>query len=314
MARIRSVKPELWLDRKLARLVSRDARLLYIGLWNYSDEHCRLHGDPAVVKGQVFPYDDDVDVAALLDELVVSGRVRRYEVDDDPYLYLPKLAKHQRLEPGKSASRLPAPPPLVSEPTSAPATIRPENLREAAQEFSAIPEPVPTDPVDNAVDNMPDSASSQVRGTIGENPREARPIVAQQVAGSREHVAGSKWQGGDSATTVAAPKPKRGHRLPDDWQPTPELIAWAKTECPGIDDRTETEKFRNHWLSKTGRDATKHDWGLTWKNWLLRARDEYGGSRAAPNGSRASPKPSTTDQRVADGLALAARLRAEEDP
>ena len=32
MARIRSVKPEYWDDRKLAKRTSRDARLLYIAL------------------------------------------------------------------------------------------------------------------------------------------------------------------------------------------------------------------------------------------------------------------------------------------
>ncbi len=57
MARIRSVKPEFWLDRRLARGVSRDARLLYIGLWNLSDEHGRVRGDARYLKGQLFAYD-----------------------------------------------------------------------------------------------------------------------------------------------------------------------------------------------------------------------------------------------------------------
>ena len=38
MARIRSIKPEFWDDRKLAKRASRDARLLYIALWNLADE------------------------------------------------------------------------------------------------------------------------------------------------------------------------------------------------------------------------------------------------------------------------------------
>ena len=115
MARIRSVKPEYWDDRKLAKRTSRDARLLYIALWNLADEHSRLNGDPQWIKGQVFSYDDDLDanaVAKLLDELAGSsvGAVVPYEADGDPYLFLPKLAKHQRLEPDKVRSRLPAPP------------------------------------------------------------------------------------------------------------------------------------------------------------------------------------------------------------
>lgn len=26
-------------------------------------------------------------------------------------------------------------------------------------------------------------------------------------------------------------------------------------------------KFRNHWVAKTGKDATKRDWKATWENW-----------------------------------------------
>lgn len=65
---------------------------------------------------------------------------------------------------------------------------------------------------------------------------------------------------------------KRGHRLPDDWQPTPELLAWAATQFPTIDAGMETDKFRDHWHAKTGRDATKLDWALTWKNWIRNSK------------------------------------------
>jgi hypothetical protein len=111
VARIRSVKPEFWTDPDNARL-SRDARLLYIALWNISDEHGRLHGDPRFIKGQAFPYDDDMSADAvlrLLVELSERGVVVRYEVEGNQYLFLPTLAKHQRLEAEKVPSRHPAP-------------------------------------------------------------------------------------------------------------------------------------------------------------------------------------------------------------
>lgn len=111
MARIRSVKPEFWADPDLARL-SRDARLLYVGLWNIADEHARILGDFRYIKGQLFPYDDDLgplDVDELLEELHKHGRVHRYSVAGNAYLFLPNLGRHQRLEPEKVASRLPAP-------------------------------------------------------------------------------------------------------------------------------------------------------------------------------------------------------------
>lgn len=113
MARIRSIKPEFWGDLSLASQTSRDARLLYIALWNQADEHGRLHGDRRWIKGHCLPYDDDLslaDVDRLLAELVNAGKVVAYEVRNERFLYLPKLAEHQRLEPHKVASRHPAPP------------------------------------------------------------------------------------------------------------------------------------------------------------------------------------------------------------
>lgn len=113
MARIRSLKPEFWDDRKLARSTSRDARMLYMGLWNQADEHGRLNGDVVWLKGRIFPYEADITTEVmftLLEELEKANRISQYEVDGDPFIYLPKLSKHQRLEPAKVESRLPAPP------------------------------------------------------------------------------------------------------------------------------------------------------------------------------------------------------------
>lgn len=113
MARIRSIKPEFWGDFDTAVNLSRDARLLYISLWNFCDEHARMAGDTRYVKGHCFPYDDDLTpevIDGLLDELVAAGNVVRYQVDRAPFLWLPNLHKHQRLEASKVPSRLPEPP------------------------------------------------------------------------------------------------------------------------------------------------------------------------------------------------------------
>ncbi len=101
-------------------------------------------------------------------------------------------------------------------------------------------------------------------------------------------------------------KSARATRLPDDWQPTPDLVAWLKAEYPNVDGRTETEKFRDFWHSETGPRTAKLRWDLTWKNWIRRAYEFTPGGVA-----RASPKPSTTDQRVMAGLELAEQYRRE---
>jgi hypothetical protein len=122
MARMRSIKPEFFADQDLAEeLPDRDARLLYIGLWGLADEHGRLRGDARSIKGQVFAYDDDLTPAVidkLIDMLAESGRAVRYRVEKATYLFLPKLAQHQRLEPNKTPSRLPEPPVELVEPST----------------------------------------------------------------------------------------------------------------------------------------------------------------------------------------------------
>ena len=62
-----------------------------------------------------------------------------------------------------------------------------------------------------------------------------------------------------------------GSRLPEDWNPTADMLAWARTERADIDPVTETENFRDHWLAKTGKDATKLDWNRTWRKWIRNA-------------------------------------------
>jgi hypothetical protein len=115
VARIRSVKPEFWVDRSFVRKVpSRDTRMLYMALWNLADEHARVMGDAAYLKGHIFPYAEDADLSPdvidkMIDDLAAVGKVIRYEADGDPYLFLPTLHRHQRLE-SKVPSRLPAPP------------------------------------------------------------------------------------------------------------------------------------------------------------------------------------------------------------
>lgn len=69
-------------------------------------------------------------------------------------------------------------------------------------------------------------------------------------------------------------KSSRGSRLPDDWQPSAELVAWVRAECPTIDHRAETENFRDWWHAKAGRDSTKMDWDLTYKMWMRRTRTQ----------------------------------------
>lgn len=67
MGRIRTVKPEFWTDGKIVQLPFQ-ARLLFIGLWNFCDDYGLLRDEPERIKLQILP-DDDLSVSGLLDLL-----------------------------------------------------------------------------------------------------------------------------------------------------------------------------------------------------------------------------------------------------
>jgi hypothetical protein len=113
MARGRFIKPEFWMDEDLARL-SKEARLLFIGLWQLADRAGRFEDRPKRIKAEIFPY-DDVDADALLTELAtqkVHGNgafIQRYEVSGKRYIQIANFAKHQKCHPKEPDSVLPGP-------------------------------------------------------------------------------------------------------------------------------------------------------------------------------------------------------------
>lgn len=95
---------------------------------------------------------------------------------------------------------------------------------------------------------------------------------SMQDLGSRTVDRGSGTE--DQNLTAAQERRQRGKRIPDDFTVTPDMVAWARERCPNVNGRTETEKFVNHWRSASGQNATKLDWVLTWKNWMIRAEEQ----------------------------------------
>lgn len=110
MPRIRTVKPEFWKSPKAAR-VSRDARLLFLGLLTEADDEGRLLASPKLLAGALFPHDDDATpkrVERWFGELVVEGMVESYEVEGVLFAFVVGFSEHQRIS-HPTASRHPAP-------------------------------------------------------------------------------------------------------------------------------------------------------------------------------------------------------------
>ena len=96
MARIRTIKPKFWDDSKIGKL-SRDARLLYIGLWTFSDDIGVVIGDSIWLKSKIFPY-DQIQIQQFdkwIMELVRNGFICLLSYKDERFIYLPNFTRHQ---------------------------------------------------------------------------------------------------------------------------------------------------------------------------------------------------------------------------
>lgn len=99
MARIRTIKPDFWTDGAMVQL-SPFARLLYIGMWNFTMcDHGHVADDAMKLKLQILPM-DNVDINALLAEIMDAGRVTRIEdAEGRKYLYIKRFEDHQKIDP-----------------------------------------------------------------------------------------------------------------------------------------------------------------------------------------------------------------------
>ena len=85
----------------------------------------------------------------------------------------------------------------------------------------------------------------------------------------------------DNHNPSPAVKGTRGSRLPNDWVPSDDDVAFCKTERPDLDWRQVAAEFRDYWTAKSGKDAAKTKWDATWRNWVRRQRAASG--RSPPN-------------------------------
>jgi hypothetical protein len=109
MARIRSIKPDFWTSEQVMEC-SPIARLMFIGMWNFADDHGRMPASPKTLKAQIFPADDidSTNVRRMIDELSSTGLIRLYEVDGKEFLLITGW-HHQKIDKRQPA-KYPEPP------------------------------------------------------------------------------------------------------------------------------------------------------------------------------------------------------------
>ena len=100
MARTRTIKPDFWTDEKVGKL-SMQARLLFIGTWTHADDNGVVRGNPAYLRAQIFPYDDNLRSGELnrwLDALVECRMLIPIMWQGERYYVIRTFRKHQRTD------------------------------------------------------------------------------------------------------------------------------------------------------------------------------------------------------------------------
>src|SRR6202008_1352454 len=100
MARIRTIKPEFWQDEKIA-LLPPYARLLYIGMWNMSDDYGTVRSTPAFLKSQIFPYDEQMrtkDLSTWIDSLTKAQMLEPFEYNGQGFFNIRTFNEHQKID------------------------------------------------------------------------------------------------------------------------------------------------------------------------------------------------------------------------
>jgi len=102
--RIRTIKPEFLEDEKLG-IMSPLTRLLFACTWLMADDYGNFRANPAWVRSQAFPYDEETDVGAIREALATLTRecmLTLYQVRGQSYYHVTNWSKHQRIDkPGK---------------------------------------------------------------------------------------------------------------------------------------------------------------------------------------------------------------------
>lgn len=242
MARIRTIKPEFWVSEQISEC-SPNARLTFVGMWNFCDDRGVHPAKPKTLKAELYPMDDITasQVGMWVDELIRVGLVREFEdpVDHERYWHVTGWDRHQRID--RPSFKHPAPPPLDS-----------------------------TNPRRAGSSNCLDDESS--------NPRRAPPpgVEGNGKEGSGEE--GSSPKARSKRSTSKPPKTP----MPADFKVSPEVSTWAANQAYGdLDQHLESFKakcaangYRYADWDAAFKEAIRADWA--------RVRDKGPGRSASP--------------------------------
>jgi hypothetical protein len=115
MARIRSIKPDVWEDEKVAGM-SDPARLVFMACWNYADDAGVLRGNPQWLTTRAYSFrEPSRSPHDILQELVENRCLIPYEVNGQQYVVVRTFRKHQVTNKPTKPTLPPPPREIVAE-------------------------------------------------------------------------------------------------------------------------------------------------------------------------------------------------------
>jgi hypothetical protein len=107
MARIRTIKPEFWTSEQVAEC-SPNARLLFIGMWNFCDDQGIHPASVKTLKMQIFPGDSFSlsDIENMVIELMHQRLLFFYQTEGKNYWYVTGW-NHQKIDKPNKKHPLP---------------------------------------------------------------------------------------------------------------------------------------------------------------------------------------------------------------
>ena len=100
MARVRTIKHEFWEDEKIGKLPI-PCRLFFIGCWNFAYDFGVIKGNAALLKSQIFPYDENLRVSEIkkwIDSLVDARMLVPIIHAEESYYFIRTFRSHQILD------------------------------------------------------------------------------------------------------------------------------------------------------------------------------------------------------------------------
>lgn len=94
MARARNIKPAFFTNELLGTQEP-IVGMTFIGIWCLADRDGILEDRPLRIKGELFPYRENLDVNGYLTVLEQLGFIYRYVVDGVGYIQIANFSKHQ---------------------------------------------------------------------------------------------------------------------------------------------------------------------------------------------------------------------------